>query len=185
MLGNDRHKRCCSQSAKACEISGREERCRPVCTQTRFCIVGGSAWQPRNVPAPNPNPDLGSERTQIQIWVRAGRGFRDRCAPLVMNLTLRSITRSGGAPQAEKCPRLRTQIRIWVLGGHKSRFGSEAADTSRPARNARAARLTKGHSSLSIRTTRPNDRHGLGPKSGFGSARDTKVDLGRRARSLV
>ena len=159
MWGALRHKSCCTQSANACEMTGREERRRPVCTQTRFCIAGGSTWQPRNVPAPDPNPDLGPR----------GRGYRRRCVPLVMNLTLRAIPRSGGAPQAEKCPRLRTQIRIWVLGGPKSRFGSEVVGTSRSAQRVLAARSTPGLSCSSIKTTSPSGPHGGGPKSGFGS----------------
>lgn len=115
------------------------------------------------------NREMSLLRTQIQIWVRAGRGYRRRCVPLVMNLTLRAIPRSGGAPQAEKCPRLRTQIRIWVLGGPKSRFGSEVVGTSRSAQRILAARSTPGLSCSSINTTSPSGPHGGGPKSGFGS----------------
>ena len=161
MPGNAPHKSCCSQSAKACEISGREERCRPVCTQTRFCIAGGSTWQPRNVPAPDPNPDLGprrqglpktlrplgyelnlagyppvrrrpasrevpsasdsnqdlgSGRTQIQIWVRSGGHFSVSAAHLGCEVNSRAKLFIDKYDQPQRPPRRRTQIRIWVVG---------------------------------------------------------------------
>ena len=75
-----------------------------------------------------------------------------------------------------------TQIRIWVLDGHKCGFGSEAERTSRPAGHAMAERLTQEISSLSIRTFVSNGRYSLGPKSGFGSADDTDEDLGPKPR---
>lgn len=161
MWGALRHKSCCTQSANACEMTGREERRRPVCTQTRFCIAGGSTWQPRNVPAPDPNPDLGprrqglpktlrplgyelnlagyppvrrrpasrevpsasdsnqdlgSGRTQIQIWVRSGGHFSVSAARLGCEINSRAKLFIDKNDQPQRPPRRRTQIRIWVGG---------------------------------------------------------------------
>ena len=141
------HKRCCTQPVKSGQISRREERRGRDYPQAGFCGAGCDGRSGRGRPAAgetpglaDTNPDLGRARTQKTIWFRGEGRVRDRPSLSVKKLVSWLIFRLGEAPQAEKCPLRRTQIRIWVPGrGHLAPLPGAGARRTRAWRRGRAS----------------------------------------------